>query len=218
MLLLRRLTEPLRRALFRLPIVLRQRLHIHRQGAFVAPRTFLSRGVVIGRGARITGPGGHFDPCEIGAFTAISGRVVVRSENHRTEFLNLQEFAQRRIIGGRTVLGATGVPVRIGHGAWIGDSVVILPGVEIGNGAVVGAGAVVTRSVPDYAIAVGNPARVVRYRYPEEIVELIRPVEWWTWSDEKLRANRDLFELDLSTVDPEDLRLRLAGLAQEPVR
>jgi carbonic anhydrase/acetyltransferase-like protein (isoleucine patch superfamily) len=102
--------------------------------------------------------------------------------------------------------------VTIGAGTWIGDNVTILPDVEIGNGAIVGAGSVVTRSVPPYAIVVGNPARVMRYRYPEEIIELIAPVEWWTWSDEKLRANRDLFEIDLATVDPEVLRKRIAEL------
>ncbi len=54
--------------------------------------------------------------------------------------------------------------IRIGEGAWIGASALVLPGVTIGEGAVVGAGAVVTRDVPPFAIAVGSPARVVRYR------------------------------------------------------
>jgi virginiamycin A acetyltransferase len=136
----------------------------------------------------------------------------MRSANHYTEYLNIQETAQRRVIGGRSMLKPPKRLVTIGAGTWIGDNVTILPDVEIGNGAIVGAGSVVTRSVPPYAIVVGNPARVMRYRYPEEVIELIAPVEWWTWSDEKLRANRDLFEIDLATVDPEVLRKRIAEL------
>lgn len=56
-------------------------------------------------------------------------------------------------------------PVYIGDDVWIGSRVTILPGCHIGNGAVIGAGSVVTRDVPDYAIAAGNPVRVIRYRY-----------------------------------------------------
>ena len=62
--------------------------------------------------------------------------------------------------------------VRIGDGAWLGTNVVVLDGVEIGRGAVIGAGAVVTRSVPDFAIAAGAPARVMRMRAGRE-----RPAE-----------------------------------------
>jgi acetyltransferase-like isoleucine patch superfamily enzyme len=58
--------------------------------------------------------------------------------------------------------GKTGIT--IGPGAWIGSNVVVLPGVEIGQGAVIGAGSVVTTSIPAYAVAAGNPARVIRYR------------------------------------------------------
>lgn len=55
-------------------------------------------------------------------------------------------------------------PVVIGNDVWIGGRVTILPGVHIGNGVVIGAGSVVTKDVPDYAVVVGNPARVIKYR------------------------------------------------------
>lgn len=55
-------------------------------------------------------------------------------------------------------------PVRIGDGTWVGASVTILDGVTIGKGCVIGAGALVTKDIPDYAVAIGSPARVVRYR------------------------------------------------------
>jgi maltose O-acetyltransferase len=55
-------------------------------------------------------------------------------------------------------------PVKIGNDVWIGMNCTILPGVNIGNGVVIGAGSVVTSDIPDYAIAVGNPAKIIKYR------------------------------------------------------
>ena len=63
--------------------------------------------------------------------------------------------------------------IRIGAGAWIGANSTILPGANIGQGAVIGAGSVVTRSIPPFAVAVGNPARVMHYRKGYE------PKRWW---------------------------------------
>jgi virginiamycin A acetyltransferase len=205
-----RLVRTLVRTLLRGLVVSRQRIRWYRDEVDVARGSFVARGAVLGRRVRVTGPA-YIDPCEIGPY-AIVGRIILRSANHHTEYLNIQETAQRRVIGAKSMLKPPTRLVRIGPATWVGDNVTVLEGVEIGTGAIVGAGAVVTKSVPPYAIAVGNPARVLRYRYPEEIIELITPVEWWTWSDEKLRANKDLFEIDLTTVDPEVLRKRLAEL------
>lgn len=66
-------------------------------------------------------------------------------------------------------------PVRLKLGCWIGANAIILPGVTIGKNAVVGAGSVVTRSVPDYAVVVGNPARVIRQLTPEEATTPAEP-------------------------------------------
>ena len=63
-------------------------------------------------------------------------------------------------------------PVEIGDGAWLGQNVVVCPGVTIGNGAVVGANSVVTEDVPAYSLAVGAPARIVRRFGVEEVAEL----------------------------------------------
>ena len=59
----------------------------------------------------------------------------------------------------------------IGHDVWIGSQAIILPGVTIGTGAVIGAGAVVAKDVPAYAVAVGNPARVVKYRFERDLID-----------------------------------------------
>ena len=78
-------------------------------------------------------------------------------------------------------------PVALGHDVWIGHGAVVLPGRGVGTGAVVGAGAVVTRDVPPYAVAVGNPARVVRPRFVPPVAERLLTLAWWDWDHERLR-------------------------------
>ena len=77
----------------------------------------------------------------------------------------------------------------IGNDVWIGRLVTIMGGVKIGNGAVIGANAVVAKDIPPYAIAVGNPARVVKYRFDEETIKKLLAVKWWNWSLEKIADN-----------------------------
>ena len=79
--------------------------------------------------------------------------------------------------------------VIVGNDVWIGYGATIMSGVKIGNGAVIGAGAVVAKNIPPYAIAVGNPARVVKYRFDEATIKKLLAVKWWNWSLEKLADN-----------------------------
>ena len=76
-----------------------------------------------------------------------------------------------------------------GHDVWIGFGATIMGGVKIGNGAVIGASAVVAKNIPPYAIAVGNPARVIKYRFDEETIRKLLAVKWWNWSLEKIADN-----------------------------
>lgn len=72
---------------------------------------------------------------------------------------------------------------------------VILPGCSnIGNGAVIGAGSIVTKDVPAYSIVVGNPAKVIRMRFKEEIIEKLEVTQWWLWDKETLIKNIDKLE------------------------
>lgn len=129
----------------------------------------------------------------IGAFCALAqGTVIIMPDaSHASTGPSSFPFA---IFGGAfaDALPITDYPfppVRdtiIGNDAWIGTEAMILPGVRIGHGAIIGARAVVTRDVPDYAVAVGNPARVVRMRYADaEIARLLR-LAWWDWPLERI--------------------------------
>jgi phosphonate metabolism protein (transferase hexapeptide repeat family) len=78
--------------------------------------------------------------------------------------------------------------VNIGHDVWIGHGAIVLPGRNIGTGAVIAAGAIVTKDVPAYTIVAGNPARIIRRRFPQEIADALTELAWWDWDHEKLRV------------------------------
>ena len=97
-------------------------------------------------------------------------------------------FAPRtKLIDGRKK-GAT----IIGNDVWLGYGATIMSGVTIGDGAVIGAKAVVAKDIPDYAIAVGNPARVIRYRFQPETIKRLLALKWWNWELNKILANTDI--------------------------
>jgi maltose O-acetyltransferase len=93
----------------------------------------------------------------IGSHVMMGPDVMIFSRNHQSSRLDIPMSEQ----------GVThDNPVTIGDDVWIGARSILLPGIQVGRGSIVGAGAVVVKDVPPYAVVVGNPARVVRYRSP----------------------------------------------------
>ena len=85
-------------------------------------------------------------------------------------------------------------PINIGHDVFIGANVTIIDGVKIGDGAVIGAGAVVTEDIPDFAIAVGVPAKVKKYRFSPDLIKKIKQTKWWEETDlDKLKLVEKYF-------------------------
>ncbi|UVK41668.1 CatB-related O-acetyltransferase [Mesorhizobium sp. AR10] len=129
----------------------------------------------------------------IGSFCSIAGDVVIMcSGNHSmdcaTSFPIHIQMLRRPSPAGNARKRAG---VNIGNDVWIGSRAIILPGVDIGHGAVIGAGAVVARDVPPYAVVVGNPARIVRYRFAEETISILLAIRWWGWDDDKIIREAD---------------------------
>lgn len=83
--------------------------------------------------------------------------------------------------------------VTIGNDVFIGANVTVLDGVTIGDGAVIGAGAVVSKDIPPYAIAVGCPIEIKKYRLSEKQIAAMQRIQWWNWDDNKLEDVRAMF-------------------------
>lgn len=86
----------------------------------------------------------------------------------------------------------------MGNDVWVGCNSVLISGVKVGDGAIIGAGAVVTKDIPPYAIVVGVPARVIKYRFDEEVRERLLQIKWWNWDDEKIKRNIGFFKSDIN--------------------
>jgi len=81
----------------------------------------------------------------------------------------------------------------IGNDVWIGSNVIIPGGIQISSGVIIAAGSVVVKDVPPYAVVGGNPAKVIRYRFPEDQIKILLASEWWNWPIEKIIRNVDNF-------------------------
>ena len=132
------------------------------------------------------------DKLIIGKFCAIARGVefVMNGANHMLDCLSTYPFeiidefkGLSRPFANRGNRGDT----VIGNDVWIGQNATILPGVHIGDGAIVGANAVVSKDVPAYAVVVGNPAVVKKYRFDEETIKLLLELKWWDKPVEEIK-------------------------------
>ena len=88
--------------------------------------------------------------------------------------------------------------ITIGNDVFIGANVTVLEGVTIGDGAVIGAGAVVSKDIPPYAVAVGSPIQIKKYRFTEEQIRQLQHIAWWDFDEEGLKeVERMFFDVDL---------------------
>ncbi|HEY6142822.1 MAG TPA: CatB-related O-acetyltransferase [Flavobacterium sp.] len=101
------------------------------------------------------------------------------------------------------------LPVHIGNDVFIGMNVTILDGVKIGDGAIIGAGAVVSKDIPTYSIAVGNPIKIIKYRFDDGIIEKLHQIKWWNFNIEELSlVEEHFFNIDefISMIEKRDLK------------
>ena len=133
---------------------------------------------------------------KIGKFCSIAcgAKFLFTSANHALGSLSTYTFPIFFEEWGLDVKNITSAwdnkgDIVIGNDVWIGFEAVILSGVTIGDGAIIGARAVVTKDVPPYTIVGGIPARPIRKRFSEEVISKFSGLQWWDWSEDRIREN-----------------------------
>jgi len=127
--------------------------------------------------------------CQVGRYCSIANNVNAFGFQHPIErFTTSRVTYECGVKSIRKSFNIVPVPEKtdfvIENDVWIGNDVSIKPGVTIGNGAVVAAHAVVTKDVPPYAIVGGVPAKVIKYRFPPEVIVELLKLKWWEYSTE----------------------------------
>jgi len=120
----------------------------------------------------------------VGRYCSIGRETLANPGSHPTEWLTTSNLTYTDIFDTRHLKGGASPfaqfePITIGNDVWIGARCGIMPGVTIGDGAIIAYGAVVTRDVPPYAIVGGTPAKLIRYRFPDELIEALLAYKWW---------------------------------------
>ncbi len=125
----------------------------------------------------------------VGAFCSIADGVqVFLGGEHRSEWVSTFPFNMWK--GGKVKHHPpkSKGDVVIGNDVWIGTEAMIMSGVTIGDGAVIGARAMVAKDVEPYTVVAGNPARVIRKRFSDEVITRLLALKWWDWPDEEIDA------------------------------
>ena len=134
----------------------------------------------------------------IGKFCSIAeGVVVFLGANHRVDWLTTYPFGHIHENKFPKVSREHGHPatkgdVIIGNDVWIATNAVIMSGVKVGDGAVIGAYSIVTKDVPPYTIVAGNPAKQIRKRFSDEVINKLLELKWWNMDESKINEISDI--------------------------
>ncbi|EDP66066.1 chloramphenicol acetyltransferase [alpha proteobacterium BAL199] len=164
--------------------------------------------IIVGRYSYYSGyyHGHSFDDCArylsresgadrliVGSFCSIASGasfMMAGNQGHRNDWISTFPFFYMKeepaFAGALDAHQPAGDTV-IGNDVWIGSEAMVMPGVRIGHGAMIGSRALVTRNVEPYTIVGGNPAKPIRRRFPDDVIEMLLEMAWWDWPLERIR-------------------------------
>ncbi len=138
----------------------------------------------------------------IGSFCSISGNCEIGGASHSIDWVSTSPVFNENKDQIRKKYSYhqynTSKETKIGNDVWIASKCVIKAGVTIGDGAVIGMGSVVTKDIPPYEIWAGNPAKFIRKRFNDKIINKLLEIKWWEFDEEKLNIYAQYFN-DIST-------------------
>ena len=128
---------------------------------------------------------------KIGSYSSIANGVIIGGNSHPINWVSMSPvfYSDKDSLKTKFSLFTKDLAktTTIGCDVWIGQNAIIKQGVIIGHGAVIGMGSVVTKDVLPYQIVAGNPAKEIKYRFSDEIIEELLRLKWWTFDDDKIK-------------------------------
>lgn len=159
--------------------------------------------IQVGKFVSISGPGtvlhSAINKIIIGNFVSIGANVSIQEFNHNYNKLTTYAVNYNFFNGKFENDCLSKGDIIIEDDVWIGSNAVILSGVRIGRGAIIGASAVVTKDIPKYAIVIGNPAKIIRYRFTNDQINILERTFWWEMNSYDIFMNKNLFILDVAS-------------------
>lgn len=132
----------------------------------------------------------------IGKYCQLGVDVALHATNHPISYMTT--YINKNLFDGELKSLKQENVIAIGHDVWLGHGVVIVGNVTVGNGAIIAAGSVITKDVEPYAIVAGVPAKEIRKRFSDTIIQEIETLQWWDKSEQELEKIKPLFFKDFS--------------------
>ncbi len=147
----------------------------------------------------------QFARVTVGNFSAIGMNSIIGLGRHPLNYASTHSifYKQNNIKNDwvKAIDFEEGLPINIGNDVWVGRNCTIMDGVTIGDGAVIATGAIVTKDIPPYAIAGGVPAKVIKYRFSEDMIAKLLEIQWWNFSDEQIQQHIEFFRDSALTLE-----------------
>ena len=127
----------------------------------------------------------------IGKYCQLGADVAIHATDHPVNYMTT--YINKSLFSGELSKLKTIKKITIGNDVWVGHNVIIVGNVTVGNGAIIAAGSVVTKDVPPYSIVGGVPAKIIKKRFSDTIIQEIESLQWWDLSEEELEKIKPLF-------------------------